>query len=123
MEEKVKSGRDSSARRVGPALEAAYQLVLWVVPTVDKYPRNLKFTLGDRTISAALDMLDRLIEATYARDRAGQLSAAEWEWDRFEWNGLHGRRHLTQRHQETPSFTKKVCIPDWSNDKPSYAVL
>lgn len=83
MEEKGKQGREGSARRVGPALEAAYQLVLWVTPTVDKYPRNLKFTLGDRTIAAALDVLDRLIEATYARDRASQLSAANLALERL----------------------------------------
>jgi hypothetical protein len=36
------------ARRTGPALEAMYQLLLWLVPAVDKFPRNQKFVLGDR---------------------------------------------------------------------------
>ena len=80
---KGEEGRDSNTRRVGPALEAAYQLVLWVTPTVEKYPRNIKFTLGDRTVSAALDVLDRLIEATYSRDRVTQLSAANLALERL----------------------------------------
>ena len=62
---------------------AAYKLVLWVTPTVEKYPRNIKFTLGDRTVSAALDVLDRLIEATYSRDRVTQLSAANLALERL----------------------------------------
>ena len=58
--EEPRQGRLDTSRRVGPVLEAPYQLVLWVVPTVEKYPRDLKFTLGDRNISAALDVLDQL---------------------------------------------------------------
>ena len=28
------------ARQTGPALEKAYQFVLWLVPTVEKFPRS-----------------------------------------------------------------------------------
>ena len=36
------------ARRPGPALESMYRFVLWLVPTVEKFPRRQKFLLGDR---------------------------------------------------------------------------
>jgi len=36
------------SRRTGPALEAMYQLLLWLIPTVSKFPRDQKFLLGDR---------------------------------------------------------------------------
>ena len=65
-----------SARRGGPALESAYQFILWLIPTVEKFPRSQKFLLGDRIQNAALDVLERLIEATYSRQRAGMLDAA-----------------------------------------------
>jgi hypothetical protein len=61
------SGQD--ARRTGPALESMYRFVLWLVPTVEKFPRRQKFLLGDRLQATALDVLERLIEATYTRDR------------------------------------------------------
>ena len=64
------------ARRTGPALEAHQQLLLWLVPTVEKFPRSQKFLLGDRIQSTALDVLDALIEATYSRDRRGHLARA-----------------------------------------------
>ena len=37
-----------SARETGPALEAMYPFIIWLVPTVEKFPRSRKFLLGDR---------------------------------------------------------------------------
>lgn len=36
------------SRRTGPALEKTYQLLFWLMPTVEKFPRSYKFVLGDR---------------------------------------------------------------------------
>ena len=55
---------ESSARQGGPALEAMYRFLLWLIPAVEKFPRSQKFLLGDRIQNAALDVLERLIEAT-----------------------------------------------------------
>ena len=65
-----------NARRTGPAVEAHFQFLTWLVPTIEKFPRSQKFTLGDRIHSTALDVLEALIEATYTRDRRAQLSRA-----------------------------------------------
>ena len=51
----------TTARQTGPALEAMYRFILWLVPTVEKFPRSQKFLLGDRIQSTALDVLERLI--------------------------------------------------------------
>jgi len=53
-----------------------YRFVLWLVPTVEKFPRRQKFLLGDRLQATALDVLERLVEATYTRDRRRHLTAA-----------------------------------------------
>ena len=58
-----------AAQRTGPALESMYRFVLWLAPAVDGFPRRQKFLLGDRLQTTALDVLERLIEATYTRDR------------------------------------------------------
>ena len=65
-----------NARRTGPALERMQVFLVWLVPTVEKFPRSQKFLLGDRIQSTALDVLERLIEATYTRARAKSLDAA-----------------------------------------------
>src|SRR3954453_14385802 len=64
----MSEGRPDHARRTGPALEAMYRFLMWLVPTVEKFPRSQKFLLGDRIQSTALDVLECLIEATYTRD-------------------------------------------------------
>jgi hypothetical protein len=65
-----------NARRTGPALERMQQFLVWLVPTVEKFPRSQKFLLGDRIQSTALDVLERLVEATYTRARGRSLQAA-----------------------------------------------
>ena len=46
-----------NARRTGPAVEAHFQFLTWLVPTIEKFPRSQKFTLGDRIHATALDVL------------------------------------------------------------------
>jgi hypothetical protein len=59
------------------ALEAHYQFLLWLGPTLQKLPKTQRFTLGDRIQNEALDMLEALIEATYTRDRQQHLRRAK----------------------------------------------
>lgn len=68
--------RQAAARSGGPALEAMYQFLLWLIPTLEKFPRSQKFQLGDRLQTESLAVLDRLIEATYTRERLALLRAA-----------------------------------------------
>ncbi len=69
-EETVRDG----ARNTGPALEAHYRFLLWLVPTVERFPRSQKFLLGDRIQGTALDLLESLVEATYTRQRSNHLA-------------------------------------------------
>lgn len=64
------------SRTTGTALEKWYQFLRWLIPTVEKFPKSQKFTLGDRIQSGALDVLERLIEATYSRQAVPILMAA-----------------------------------------------
>ena len=70
------NGKTDSARATGPALEAMYRFLLWLVPTIEAFPRSQKFMLGDRIQSIALAILEALIDATYSRSRDRQLSEA-----------------------------------------------
>src|SRR3984893_16564313 len=74
---------DSPIREVGPALEKAYQFLLWLIPTVDKFPRRQKFLLGDRIESTALDVLEGLVEATYTRNRGRILDSVNLKLDKL----------------------------------------
>jgi hypothetical protein len=65
-----------NAKETGAAVEAHFQFLMWLVPTVEKFPRSQKFLLGDRIQATALDVLECLIEATYTRERKGHLARA-----------------------------------------------
>lgn len=73
-------------RKVSPALEAMNGFIRWLVPTVERFPRSQKFLLGDRIQATALDVLDRLIEATYTKARQSHLQSANL--------GVEKLRHL-----------------------------
>ena len=75
--------RENTARKTGPALEAMYQFVAWLVPAVEKFPRSHKFVIGDRIETTALDCLERLIEATNAKSREASLARANLGLDKL----------------------------------------
>ncbi len=47
-------------------LTLTYDLLKYATPQIGKYPRNHKFTLGDRTQHLLLDLLEQLVAAYYA---------------------------------------------------------
>jgi|TARA_B100001964_G_C14076889_1_gene528419 four helix bundle protein len=91
-----------NARRTGPALEKAYQFMLWLVPTVEKFPRSQKFLLGDRMQGAALDVIEDLIEATYTKDGRAALRRANLKLQklRYLFRIAKDLRHLDPRRYE-----------------------
>jgi hypothetical protein len=71
------------SRRTGPALEAHYQFLLWLVPAIDRFPKAQKFVLGDRILNLGLDVLESLVEATFTKDRKGHLVRANLGIDKL----------------------------------------
>ena len=50
-----------------PILEATLDLIRWYVPLLQRLPRQHKFGLGDRLVSALYDLMEALVAARYAR--------------------------------------------------------
>ncbi|NEQ34526.1 MAG: diversity-generating retroelement protein Avd [Leptolyngbya sp. SIO4C5] len=55
-----------------PIIQKTYDLIKWMVPIIDRLPRNHRFTLGDRIIQELYTLLDNLITARYTK--AGRLT-------------------------------------------------
>ncbi len=79
-----------------------YRFNLWLIPTLEKFPRSQKFLLGDRIEAHALDVLERLIEATFTRERQSALRAANLGLEklRFLIRMSMDLRHLDMRRYE-----------------------
>ncbi len=90
------------ARESETALEAHYRFLLWLIPTLSRFPRDQKFLLGDRIQGAALDVLERLIEATYSKRREEPLQRANLGLEKLRCfcRLAHGLRYLDQRRYE-----------------------
>lgn len=53
-----------------------YDLLLYLIPQISKFPRSQKYLLGDRLETICLDVLEILLEATYSRDKVSLLLKA-----------------------------------------------
>ncbi len=54
-------------------LTRIYDLLLYLIPQVSKFPRAQRYLLGDRLETTVLDVLEFLVEATYSRDKVPLL--------------------------------------------------
>jgi len=58
------------------AIDDCHDLLLWIIPQLDKFPRNRRFTLGERIESGLLDVLEALTAAAYGQDKRIWLDQA-----------------------------------------------
>jgi len=58
------------------ALSKTYDLIAWMVPTLEKFPKSQRFLLGDRIQSVLLDILEHLIRAAYSKNKENALREA-----------------------------------------------
>lgn len=59
-----------------PAVQACHDLLGWMIPQIEKFPRQRRFTLGERLESGGLELLELLVEASYTRSREALLNRA-----------------------------------------------
>lgn len=52
-------------------------MLLYIIPVLDKYPRNQKFILADRIENALLNILDKFLEA-YFSDKSDKGKLLEY---------------------------------------------
>jgi hypothetical protein len=58
------------------AVQACHELLLWLIPQLDKFPRQRRFTLGERLETGLLEVLELLVEAAYSKDKRYSLTTA-----------------------------------------------
>ena len=52
------------------AVQDCHDLLRWLIPLLDKFPRARRFTLGERLEGGLLDVLEELVDAAYGHDKA-----------------------------------------------------
>ena len=58
------------------AVQACHDLLAWIIPQLDKFPRLRRFTLGERIENGRLTILELLIQAAYSQGQQEALIRA-----------------------------------------------
>src|SRR3989338_6767286 len=95
-------------------ITSAYDFIKWAIPHTAKFPRDQRYTLGDRIEGKLFYLLDLLIEAQYSKDKFGALKAANL--------GIEQMRHLFRLcydlrliNLKTFEMIRRVCSGSKSN--------
>ncbi len=72
-------------------VEDCHDLLAWLIPKLDHFPRNRRFTLGERIESGLLQVLENLILAAYQKQQIECLKQANLQLDvvRHLWRLSH----------------------------------
>lgn len=87
---------------VPQAVEACHELLLWLIPQLDKFPRARRFTLGERIEAGLLEVLELLVEAAYTRNKDTPLRRVNLKLAvvRHLWRLAHELKVTTTRQYE-----------------------
>lgn len=55
----------------------------WLLPTVEKFPKRIRFTFADRINNLALDVAESLVEARYSREKRAILLAVNLKLEKL----------------------------------------
>jgi len=66
----------SQAGEPAIVVQRAYDLALWLVRKTEKFPRSFRFSVGERVVARALDVLESLAAAAYSSDKRALLDQA-----------------------------------------------
>ena len=102
------------------AVQDCRELLLWLIPQLDKLPRNRRYTLGARLEERILAILESLVAAAYSRDKHALLLQAnrDLEVGRHLWRlcfdlqGIplkgyeHGSRLMLELGRQIGGWTK-----------------
>lgn len=58
------------------AVQDCHNLLLWLIPLLDNFPRNRRFTLGERLEAGLIEILELLVEAACAKTKHEALRRA-----------------------------------------------
>ncbi len=84
------------------AVQSCHELLLWLLPQLDKFPRVRRFTLGERLEVAVLDVLEQLVTAAFSRAKRDALGRANvrLEVARHLWRLAHEFELVSTRRYE-----------------------
>ena len=66
-----------------PIIVKSYTLTLWYIKKIEKFPKNHRYTLGERIQNSLLELLTILSDTIYSKDKIALLLLANQEIERL----------------------------------------
>jgi len=84
-------------------VQSAHELLRWLIPQIDKFPRMRRFTLGERLESVLLDVLELTVEEAFTHNKRAALHKANLRLEvvKHLWQlalELHAVAHRANEH-------------------------
>jgi hypothetical protein len=106
---------------VPKVVEDCDELLVWLIPKLDQFPRHRRFTLEERVETGLLIVLKNLVAAAYQKPQTESLKTANLQLDlvRHLWRLSHsvqaishqhygqGAEHLTELCRQTDGWSKQ----------------
>src|ERR1017187_5054892 len=68
-----RSPRKFSMAETPVVVQKAYEFNLWMIQKAGSFPKSYRFSIGDRLVNGVLEILMRLVDAAYSRDKEKPL--------------------------------------------------
>ena len=88
-----------------PIIQATTDLIRWIVPLLNRLPRDHRFGLGERLVSGLYDLLEGLVTAGYSSIKLPRLEslAANLDLLQIQTRLLHDFHLIDERRYEHAS--------------------
>ncbi len=79
-----------------------HEVLVWLIPQLDQFPKSRRFTLGERLESRVLLILEDLVEAAYGKDKKTPLTRANRQLEimRHLWRSAFELKVISLRQYE-----------------------
>jgi len=84
------------------AVQDCRELLLWMIPVLDKLPRQRRYVLGEKLENRVLAVLEALVSAAWTRDKRLMLTQANRDLEvcRHLWRLCHDLQGISHRQYE-----------------------
>ncbi len=82
---KIENEKKQNKPKEASALTKTYDLVIWIIPQLEKFPKGQRYLLGDRIETTLLDVMELIIQAIYTKDKAASLNEANLKIEKLRY--------------------------------------